>query len=109
MATNDLDNRTERSKLHEIWDNSNSLLIDFEKLFNNPSFSDILFIIGENERQFKAHSLILKTRCLRFQSENIMDTPMYKQHWRSDVFENVLKYIYTGKVNYSFNKYLRSI
>ena len=100
MAVNSLDNNPEKvQKLSKVWDDTKALASDFGELLNGGKFSDVLFIVGENEQEFRAHSLILKARCLKyFQDDKSTATPIYKQTWRSDVFHNVLHYIYTGKV-----------
>ncbi len=101
MATNEFDTNTEkRLKLSTIWDDTKSLVTDFEQLLKSAKLSDVQFIVGENEQEFRAHGLFLKARCLTYiQDDKCLDTPIYKQNWRSEVFEKVLKYIYTGKVN----------
>ena len=99
MAENGLDTNTkELPKSSKIWNDTESLVTDFEQLLKSRKFSDVLFIVGTNEQEFRAHSLLLKARCLKFQDDKCLDTPIYKQNWRSEVFEKVLKYIYTGKV-----------
>jgi hypothetical protein len=101
MATNGRDvDPDELVKLCHIWDDTESLTVDFEQLLNSGKFSDVEFIVGEKGQGFRAHSLFLKSRCLKFQDDKCnLDSAIHKESWRPEVFEKVLRYIYTGKVN----------
>ena len=99
MAANSFDNNAEKlQKIANVWDDTKTLVTDFGGLLNDEKYSDVLFIVGENEQEFRAHSLILKARCLKYQDEKSTANPIYKQTWLPDVFHNVLEYIYTGQV-----------
>lgn len=97
MATNGLDSNDSNAKSPVICEDTASLVADLERLLKSTKFSDVLFIIGSSKEQFRAHSLVLKARCLKYHEEGCSGT-IYEQHWSPGVFENILRYIYTGKV-----------
>ncbi len=81
----------ERLKLWHFRDDTESLIIDFDQLLNkcqNGEFSDFELIDGEKEQGFGTHSLFFKARRLKFQNDKCdLDTPIYKESWRPEVFE----------------------
>lgn len=88
MATSGLE-------LSTIWDNTESLVSDLEQMLKTTKCADVLFVVGKYRSEYKVHSFLLMARCFNFENDN---APIYKQNWCAEVFENVLRYIYTGKV-----------
>ncbi|KAL0486915.1 actin-binding protein IPP [Acrasis kona] len=84
---------------------ASALSHDMERLFESESFCDVSFLVGPQEKQIMAHRGILTSRSdyfhnmftvgLRESQENIVKKP----NIRPDVFYEVLRFIYSGKVN----------
>ncbi|CAG8609130.1 10315_t:CDS:2 [Paraglomus brasilianum] len=82
------------------------LLNDMSELYELSEDSDTLIIVGEipNVREFKAHSLILKSRCSYFHAA-LSSTwakkeggqfTFKKPNMKPEVFEKILRYLYTA-------------
>ncbi|XP_028392962.1 kelch repeat and BTB domain-containing protein 12-like isoform X2 [Dendronephthya gigantea] len=97
MATNGLDRNDSNTNLSVICEDTAGLVADLGRLFKSAKFSDVLFIIGNSKEQFMAHSLILKARSLKYHEDDCSGS-IYEPNWSPEVFENVLRYIYTGKI-----------
>ncbi|CAI2185815.1 13555_t:CDS:2 [Funneliformis geosporum] len=92
----------------ELWKLSSKEYID---IFESGEFSDIELLIGEepNTKVFKAHSLILKIRSTYFRtalSNNWQRTEnnvikFQKSNISIDIFEIIIKYIYSGVIELS--------
>ncbi|KAG9294602.1 hypothetical protein G9A89_008081 [Geosiphon pyriformis] len=96
----------------------NGLSTDFSKLLENADDYNVIITVGDIQqrdnfkfapKQFQAHSVILRARCLYFQAA-------LSNHWAKkemenfiltmpntspDVFELILKYVYGGEVRIS--------
>ncbi|XP_065203292.1 speckle-type POZ protein B-like isoform X4 [Planococcus citri] len=75
---------------------------DFEKLFNDDDCSDV--VIDVNGKSFPAHKVILAARSPVFKAmfkNNLMENQQNRVEIKDadeNVFQEVLRYIYTGKV-----------
>lgn len=81
---------------------SKLLLKDFKKLFEDTSFADVTFKLGD--KTFRAHKAILVARCPVFAAmfnqemkEKISDH-VDVNDVRPEVFQELLRFIYTGRV-----------
>lgn len=82
-------------------DSINSLLDDFESLYKNKSFSDVILIC--NGIPIAAHRAVLSTRSVYFKQlcgEKSNSGKIIISDVKSSVMEEVLYYIYTGKVRH---------
>ncbi|XP_046654672.1 speckle-type POZ protein-like [Daphnia pulicaria] len=87
------------------FNNSGQLIAHLEELYETMKFSD--FTINVRGRQFKAHKSILATRSQYFAAmfehptkENLTNQ-VEIEDVEPDVFQEILRYIYTGKVSES--------
>ncbi|XP_065203295.1 speckle-type POZ protein-like [Planococcus citri] len=76
---------------------------DFEKLFNDDDFSDVIIDVGG--KKYPAHKAILAARCPVFKAMFKNDSSKNEQNCvieikdiDENIFQEVLRYIYTGKV-----------
>ncbi|KAB7503220.1 BTB/POZ domain-containing protein 9 [Armadillidium nasatum] len=90
----------------------NRLIDDFKKLMQDTESADIIFIIGRDEIRIPAHKLILKARCKSIveTSGEVCAVPgstvtpgnphttVRLPHYHTNIFQQVMTYIYTGKV-----------
>ncbi|XP_065204316.1 speckle-type POZ protein-like [Planococcus citri] len=78
------------------------VLIDLEKCYIDDHFKDVT--ISVKGKEYRAHKIILATRCSVFERMLRVDMSESKNNrvditdMEQDVFEEVLYYIYTGKV-----------
>src|SRR5438874_515104 len=88
------------------------LSIDIGKLFDQEEGYDVIIKAGEgnNSREFKVHSLILRARCSYFQSALSCNWArrgeggiinFNKPNISPKIFEFLLKYLYTAKIDLS--------
>ncbi|MCL4129863.1 UNVERIFIED_CONTAM: hypothetical protein GTU68_036996 [Idotea baltica] len=91
----------------------NRLLDDLKKLMQDTESADIIFVIGREEIRFSAHKLILKARCKSIVetsgevcaipgstvSPGNPQTTVRLPHYQPNIFQQVIAYIYTGKVS----------
>ncbi|RGB29016.1 hypothetical protein C1646_714460, partial [Rhizophagus diaphanus] len=91
------------------------LLKDFSRdigklLENSRNTHDIIIRVGEgtSQKDFKAHSLILRVRSGYFQNELTNIEKLYKENgiivfdkrnYSPKIFKIILKYLYTGKID----------
>ncbi|PFX20726.1 BTB/POZ domain-containing protein 9 [Stylophora pistillata] len=93
----------------KTWLGVEMLLSDLQNLIDDRDTADILFLIGREETAIYAHKLIMVTRCKHFQNRkrelwssksNHSQLTVRKPDFRADVFRDVLKFVYTGKVEF---------
>jgi hypothetical protein len=92
---------------HQVMVDTSSLSNDYERLFESQEFYDIVFLVGPEEKQITAHKSILSSRSGYFHAmftvglrESHNET-VKKPNINPDVFSEVLRYIYCGKVQLS--------
>ncbi|CAG8458351.1 798_t:CDS:2 [Acaulospora colombiana] len=80
---------------------------DICNLFDTAAYYDVIIRVGKgsNAKEFQAHSLILRARSAYFRSnlkgDNVYDKVIIdKSNITPAVFEVILKYIYSGKVDF---------
>ena len=82
---------------------TSSVIKDLEKLFNNRSGTDVCFIIEEKE--IKAHKLILSTRSPVFAAmvesgmKESLENHVEINDIAPDIFEALLRFVYTDRVD----------
>lgn len=86
-----------------LWNETESLVKDLRLLLKDKESCDVAFIVGIEKERFNAHSLILKVRCGKFRTWNVLPSSpspalFSEVNFRPEVFKKVLEYIYTGKV-----------
>jgi hypothetical protein len=83
---------------------TSSLSNDFERLFESQEFHDVVFLVGPEERQIYAHRSILSSRSGYFHAmftvglRESHDETVKKPNIDPDVFSEVLRFVYSGKV-----------
>lgn len=91
----------------KTWLGVEALLSDLQNLIDDRDSADVLFLVGHDETAIYAHRLILVTRCKHFQNRKRelwsskavhSQLTVRKPEFRPDVFREVLKFLYTGKV-----------
>ncbi|KAL9646986.1 hypothetical protein ABK040_013842 [Willaertia magna] len=94
---------------YEMQDNS-SLSTDMEQLFSMEHFHDVFFQVGIEKEIISAHKCILAARCPYFynmftlgfkETNSSSNDPIKKPNISSNVFREVLRFLYCGKVTIS--------
>eukprot|EP00698_Gefionella_okellyi_P013178 TRINITY_DN3594_c0_g1_i2.p1 TRINITY_DN3594_c0_g1~~TRINITY_DN3594_c0_g1_i2.p1 ORF type:complete len:474 (-),score=99.63 TRINITY_DN3594_c0_g1_i2:1850-3235(-) len=76
-------------------------------LVNNPSFSDVTFVVGENREIIHAHAVLLSIRSMYFQRcltggfAEAMSRTIVKPNCTSSGFRCLLEFLYTGRTSIS--------
>ena len=91
------------------WVGVDALLRDLQTLLNDEETGDVVFIVGDEGVPIYAHRLILISRCSQFRkrkrefwsNSHNSNSPVTirKAEYRPSVFQEVLKFLYTGKVS----------
>ncbi|XP_054837952.1 BTB/POZ domain-containing protein 19 isoform X2 [Eublepharis macularius] len=72
-------------------------------LINNPQFSDVTFLVGEEQQEIFAHRCLLSARCQAFHAmlgqPQEMPAPLLLSHVQPEVFLAVIEYLYTNSVS----------
>ncbi|XP_048576494.1 BTB/POZ domain-containing protein 19-like [Nematostella vectensis] len=94
----------------KTWVGVKSLLNDLQKLSTDYDTGDVVFVVGDEECRILAHRVILVARCEQFRRRkkelwSKMYTPgtpfvVRKPGFRHDVFREVIRYLYTGKIEF---------
>lgn len=89
---------------HQVMVDTSALSNDYERLFESQEFHDIVFLVGPEERPVKAHKCILSSRSGYFHAmftvglRESHDETVKKPNINPDVFLEVLRFVYCGKV-----------
>jgi hypothetical protein len=101
--SNSITNAAELSQKEEFKDDvlsSEQIVADLAKLYHSKKWTDVTLAV--KDRRFKAHRLILSTRCRYFKElfESEPDKVLFDldSAFDPDVFEIVLEYIYSGNM-----------
>ena len=92
----------------KTWVGVDALLNDLQKLLNDRDTGDVVFVVGKEEVSISVHRLILVARCSLFQRRkrelwskaysSSFPYTIRKPKFRPDVFQEVLKFLYSGQV-----------
>eukprot|EP00056_Hartaetosiga_gracilis_P017575 m.7725 g.7725 ORF g.7725 m.7725 type:complete len:286 (+) comp5867_c0_seq1:80-937(+) len=99
----------------ELYGDSTTMAVDMASMINNPDFSDITFVVGDEREKICAHKIVLGARCEVFRamfaeqksqgkrSADKKDASLVLADLKPKVFKTLLEFMYCNRCSLTQN------